>query len=179
MKRNEGFSLVELIVVIAILAVLSTAAVMGIGMVSGWRMNQCVSLLDSGLKETRVDALSREAAYLTISCDENGNYYMEGTRHPKEKIAGSSITIVYTTDAQTKEAAITPEQPLTLSYDRASGAFLPVLEWDAESGTYIPKQADAGEDAVSVYCTSIQIRAGEEKSTTIRLVKSTGKHVIE
>lgn len=179
MKRNEGFSLVELIVVIAILAVLSTAAIVGIGMMSGWRMNKCVRLLDGGLKETRTDALSREAAYLTISCDESGNYYMEGTRHPREKMAGSPIAIVYTTDAQTGEEAITAGHPLTLSYDRASGAFLPILEWDAESGTYVPKQTGEGADSVSVYCTSIQIRAGEEKSTTIRLVKSTGKHIIE
>lgn len=179
MKRNEGFSLVELIVVIAILAVLSTVAVVGIGMVSGWRMNRCAAFLDGGLKETRTDALSREAAYLTISCDENGNYYMEATRHQKEKIAGSPITIVYVTDAQTGEEEITPEHPLILSYDRASGAFLPILEWDADSGTYVPKRTGEGADVTSVYCTSIQIRMGAEKSTTIRLIKSTGKHVIE
>lgn len=179
MRRNEGFSLVELIVVIAILAVLSTAAVVGIGMISGWRINKCVSLLDSGLKETRTDALSRGAAYLTISCDDNGNYYMEGTRHPQEKIAGNPITIVYTTDAQTGEEMITSEHPLTLSYDRASGAFLPILEWDEGHTTYVPKQTGEGADVAYVYCTSIQIRAGEEKNTTITLVKSTGKHTIE
>lgn len=179
MKRNEGFSLVELIVVIAILAVLSTAAVVGIGMIGGWRINKCVSLLDSGLKETRMDTLSREAAYLTISCDENGDYYMEGTRHPQEKIAGKPISIVYTTDAQTGEEMITPEHPLVLSYDRSSGAFLPILEWDVANGIYVPKQAGEGADITYVYCTSIQIRAGEEKSTTIKLVKSTGKHNIE
>lgn len=179
MKRNEGFSLVELIVVIAILAVLSTAAVVGIGMIGGWRMNQCVSLLDSGLKETRTDALSREAAYLTISCDENGNYYMEGTKYPREKIAGKPIEIVYTTDAGTGEEMIIPDHPLTLSYDRASGAFLPILEWDAGNGIYVPKQTGEGANIAYVYCTSIQIRTGEEKSTTIKLSKSTGKHSIE
>lgn len=179
MKRNEGFSLVELIVVIAILAVLSTAAVMGIGMLSGWRINQCVNYVDGGLKETRTDALSREAAYLTVSCDENGNYYMEGTNHPKEKIAGETIEIVYTTDAQTGEEEITPEQPLILSYDRASGAFLPVQEWNAERGTYVYKETGEGANIAYVYCTSIQIRAGEGKSATIRLAKSTGKHSIE
>lgn len=179
MKQNEGFSLVELIVVIAILGVLSTAAVVGIGMISGWRINKCVSLLDSGLKETRTDALSREAAYLIISCDENGNYYMEGTKHPQEKIAGSPIKIVYMTDAKTDEEMITPDHPLVLSYDRASGAFLPILEWDAEHSTYVQKQTGEGADISYVYCTSIQICAGEEKSTTIRLVKSTGKHTIE
>lgn len=160
MKQNEGFSLVELIVVIAILAVLGAGAVMGVGMLGGWQMKECVSLLDGGLNETRTEALSKQTAYLTISCDENGSYYMEVTGRPIEKLAGDKITITYTTDAGEGETAITTEQPLSLSYDRSSGAFLPMKDTD-------------------VYCTAICVRIGEEKCTSIKLVKSTGKHIIE
>lgn len=160
MKQNEGFSLVELIVVIAILAVLGAGAVMGVGMLGGWQIKECVSLLDGGLNETRTEALSKQMAYLTISCDENGSYYMEVTGKPREKLAGDKITITYTTDAGEGETAITTEQPLSLSYDRSSGAFLPIKDTD-------------------VYCTTICVRIGEEKCTSIKLVKSTGKHIIE
>lgn len=160
MKKNEGFSLVELIVVITILAVLSTGVIMGVGMLGSWQLNECVSLLDGGLNETRTEALSKQAAYLTISCDESGSYYMEVTGKPIEKLAGDKITITYATDAGEAEVAITPEQPLVLSYDRASGAFLPMKDTE-------------------VYCTAIHVRLGDGKSTTIRLVKSTGKHTIE
>lgn len=160
MKQNEGFSLVELIVVIAVLAVLGAGAVMGVGMLGGWQMNKCVSLLDGGLNETRTEALSKQTAYLTISCDENGSYYMEVTGKPREKLAGDKITITYITDAGEGEAAITAEQPLSLSYDRSSGAFLPIKDTD-------------------VYCTAIYVRMGEERSVSIKLVKSTGKHIVE
>lgn len=160
MKKNEGFSLVELIVVIAILAVLGAGAVMGVGMLGGWQVKECVSLLDGGLNETRTEALSKQTAYLTISCDENGSYYMEVTGKPKEKLAGDKITITYTTDAGDEETAITAEQPLSLSYDRSSGAFLPMKDTD-------------------VYCTAICVRMGEERSVSIKLIKSTGKHIVE
>lgn len=160
MKKNEGFSLVELIVVIAILAVLGAGAVMGVGMLCGWQVKECVSLLDGGLNETRTEALSKQTAYLTISCDEKGSYYMEVTGKPKEKLAGDKITITYTTDAGDEETAITAEQPLSLSYDRSSGAFLPMKDTD-------------------VYCTAICVRMGEERSVSIKLIKSTGKHIVE
>lgn len=160
MKKNEGFSLVELIVVIAIVAVLGTGIIMGIGMLSSWQLNKCVNLLDGGLNEARTEALSKQTAYLTISCEENGCYYMEITGKPAEKLAGDKITITYTTDAGEDETAITAEQPLRLSYDRASGAFLPIADTD-------------------VYCTAIHVRMGEEKSAVIKLIKSTGKHTIE
>lgn len=179
MKRNEGFSLVELIVVIAIIAVLSTVSLVGIGMLGNWRVNQCVSLLDGALKETRINAMSKSAAQLTISCDASGNYYMELTGHEREKIADDSLEIVYTVEGFGSETGIAPDAPLILSYDRASGAFLPMLELDEARGTYEPKQSGMGTEAAYMYCSSITVRAGEKRSSTIALFRNTGKHSVE
>lgn len=179
MKRNEGFSLVELIVVIAILAILSTAAITGVGMLGGWRANKCVSLIDGGLKETRTEALAKQNIYFTLSCDANGDYWIQVTGHPEEMVASDGITITYKTDAGTVETPVAEDNPLILSYDSASGVFLPMFERDSDSGTYVKCQTESGEHVSYVYCTAIYIRAGEGRETVINLVKSTGKHTIE
>lgn len=183
MKRNEGFSLVELIVIIAIIAVLGTATVAGTGMLTGWNMNKCVEMLDGGLSETRVSAMSKGAAYLTITRDTEGNYYMEMTGSPEEKIASGNISITYTTQVEgstelVEGIEITTAKPLILTYDRASGAFSPMVEsYDLENG--VCNFVTSGENSSHVYCTSLEISAGESKSVMIRLVRSTGKHSIE
>lgn len=185
MKRNEGFSLVELIVIIAIIAVLGTATVAGTGMLTGWNMNKCVEMLDGGLSETRVSAMSKGAAYLTITRDTEGNYYMEMTGSPEEKIASGNISITYTTQVEgstelTEGTEITTAKPLILTYDRASGAFSPVVEsYNLGTGECNFVMSGEGENLSYVYCTSLEISAGESKSVTIRLVRSTGKHSIE
>ena len=184
MKRNEGFSLVELIVVIAILAILSTATVAGTGMLTGWNINKCVEMLDGGFSETRVSAMSKSAAYLTITRDAEGNYYMEMTGGAREKIASDDLSITYATQAEGSTVTIegveiTETDPLILTYDRASGAFLPMVESydiDANQRTFVTSVE--GTNVSNVYCTSLEISAGD-KSVTIRLVKSTGKHSIE
>lgn len=184
MKRNEGFSLVELIVIIAIIAVLGTVTVAGTGMLTGWNMNKCVEMLDGGLSETRVSAMSKGVAYLTITRDAEGNYYMEMTGSPEEKIASRNISITYATQVEgstelVEGIEITTAKPLILTYDRASGAFSPVVEYNLENGEYNFVMSGEGENLSYVYCTSLEISAGESKSVTIRLVRSTGKHSIE
>lgn len=175
--RNQGYSLVELIVVIAILAVVSAGAVYGIGMLSGWEMKQCVRQLDSAIGETKMNAMSKGEGRLEISRDSAGNYYMEmitvkrdkadpktaeDLRLGKAKIAGKNLQIYYVGDDAPEEQLITETNVIAISFDPGSGAFKPMQESPS-----------------TVYCRKLIVRRGTAREKTITLVKDTGRHYIE
>lgn len=159
--KNGGFSLVELLVAMAIMAVLAAAAVTGIGMLSGARMNQCVEKLDSALNEAWVSTMSRGSGGFLLSRDAEGDYFVQIGTGEKQKVAEAAVSISYVDSVSGLEHPVTPEAPLEIHYAADSGAFLP-LSGEAE-----------------VYCERITVKMGEKHSASIRLVRDTGRHYVE
>lgn len=166
-RRNQGFSLVELIVVTAIIAVLSVTAVSGIALISGWEMKKCVKELDAAIGETQLNAMSRGAGSLEIIRDASGICYMQrraglGEKEQveqKTKLCSERIAISYLDD---KGSTVTLDSthPLVISFDAASGAYKPIDEADG------------------IYCRKVFFKMGKRESS-IKLSKNTGKHEIE
>ena len=75
-KNNGGFSLVELIVVIAISVVLIGAATISIRSVMGVEVKQCSRNIESIINKTRVTTMGKDSAVLEIYKDaSDGAYY--------------------------------------------------------------------------------------------------------
>ena len=68
-KNNGGFSLVELIVVIAISVVLIGAATISIRSVMGVEVKQCARNIESIINKTRVTTMGKDSAVLEIYKD--------------------------------------------------------------------------------------------------------------
>lgn len=174
MQNNKGFSFIEMIVVVAIMAVLVSGIVVGIGSLAGWRVTDCASDIDSAMKNTKINAMSKFSAYMKIYCDSDGNYFLKESGKQAEKIASGGISIKYK-NHNGVITDITEGSPLILSYNRSSGAFMSVITSVAEDGTFTFL---TGEEGSYLYCSQIII-TNERKTKVITLVKDTGKHTLE
>lgn len=162
MRRNEGYSLIEVIVVTAIIAILAGAALFSVNSLGNGKLNKCTSRIEAALKETKVNAMSKSGCILTISCDSEGNYTLEMTGGQTETIASSKMEISYE-DSKGAKNPITAAEPLRLTYERASGAFRGILK-TGPGGALAPGDS---------YCKKIIIANGDRKQT-LSLVKDTG-----
>ena len=126
-KNNKGFSLVELIVIIAIMAVLAVSVISYIGMIGNSQAKKCAKELASHISQTKVCAMSRSNASMTIYADDTGVYVktVQGDTVETEKIGDKGVKVTYrdVRGSSTYTAVGTTEaMGLVLEFDRASGA---------------------------------------------------------
>lgn len=97
-KKNKGYTLVELIVVIAILAVATAAILIGMNLVSSKNADKASKLIKDILIQTRTKTLSINADWQAVIRNDNGELFMivlkDGVEDEKEEI-GTRIEIQY------------------------------------------------------------------------------------
>ena len=166
---NKGFSLVELIVVIAIMAVLTTAAAMSISSILGVAVKQCARDIKSSINDTRVSTMGKDQVILTIQkgnsagtsdayycitteTDGLGNVTTEESRVGRNNL---DITYVLTDDSgNTSEQTLDASHPVTIEFNRGSGSL---------------KLGSNGK-----YCTQITIKKNSTEKI-LKLYPETGK----
>lgn len=65
-KDNRGFSLVEMVVIIAIIAILGGVVGYGLNLVSGKPVTQCARQMQILLEQNRTVAMGKESCYVVI-----------------------------------------------------------------------------------------------------------------
>lgn len=167
MKRDRGFTLIELMVVIAIMALIAGAGITMMGLIPRVRTRSLAQNIAKHLEKTRNSAMSFEAADITIEQRADGVYVKTDVKkgasleHSEEKIGASSLQVWYIlgSGAMMKLEG----HSLTLGFVRSSGAFTyPLLDGVAQGD----------------YCTAIVIKNGDFDKK-LRLVAVTGKVILE
>lgn len=158
MGRNQkGFTLVELIVVIAIMAVVATMGLLSFSVVTGQDVKSCAADIKSYIGQTKVHAMSRANATMTLSVKSDGVYVNLSVEGHDVQVGKSGIAVSYRTD-DGGTVTLNATDTLVLSFDRSSGAFLQLPD--------------------GKYCTAIVLNGGG-RTITITLIPQTGKYYID
>ena len=174
MRHNKGFTLIELIVVIMIMAISAAVVVSSISSVYTRNMQQCAIEIDALLSRCRISAMSRAGnVYLELWQGTDGIYaaYCEsgggsGDIREEEKVGKSMLSITWTDSGGTTHDLSAGS--LYLAFDRGTGALLPLSRSFAmASDTFSPL----------LNCTDISVTHGTSQRTVV-LVPVTGKHYI-
>ncbi len=126
-KSNSGFTLVELIIVVAIIAVLTSVVATTTYQVFATNAKQSINEVSSMLSSCRVSTLSGAVNPVFELSYVDGNVYgtiLSNGRKEQEQIATAAVTVSYTTKVGETETTTTLDDnadTLEISYD-TSGA---------------------------------------------------------
>lgn len=156
-KNNEGFSLIEMIVVIAILAIMSAGAIGGFGYLSLANASKCVSRIDSGITVLKSKNMSEPSVTYMHLYNYGGNYYIRYSNSNSYTPSASDYD----------EGEMVGNNRLTVSFDGT-----PI--GDGDSRTFSIRKKDGAFTNTSDPVSAIQVKG--QSTFTITLVSSTGKH---
>lgn len=193
-KKNRGFTLVEMTVVLAIFAILLAVLVPSLDPVAGFRANRAAISIGAALDWTKTEAMDRLVGEMRLSWTSDGyyiSYYLDrgktGVREEQpEKIASGRMKISYTdSNGTTVNLWEDGTNELILTYDRSTGGFLPIQSrvWEQKDilkmlsdGEDIP--LDRPENSTQPYCEKITVHGVGQRTRIITLFQDTGKYTI-
>lgn len=189
MKDNRGFSLVELLIVVAIIGVMSGFVFIELPLLTGQKARECANNVSAALGREKNYALTRSATidcYMELLCDADGSYCVkyyipqdavkDGTSDAhwvlaEEQKVGSGQVTVSCGFSDGSSMNVAAGHSLKLVYKRTDGAFKYALESD---GSVVGIEPGGGTPAGAKQCTDITFDRG--KKYKITLYPATGKH---
>jgi len=174
LRGNRGFTLVELLVVTAILGVLVLAVSLSVQSIFMGRVNSCAKQINASIARIKVSAMSREGdCYLKLYAKDDG-YYAECFENDKsvcvDKLGDARLTLRYF-DEDGISAQVNGSNPLYLSFSRETGALESFFETAARCEDPLASTALS-------HCAKIVVSSGS-RDMKVMLVAATGKHYVE
>lgn len=165
-KDHRGFTLAELLVVVAILGVCVAIVTMSSATALSARARKCAIAIDASLTDAKVAALSRVGDNYLALYARDGKIYadLHTNGEVQQEVVGSSgVSVTYTAGGTVYTLG---EDPLYLAFERKTGALLS-----------LQAAADlAGAEAPDAMLSAVTVTRG--RSYVITVVSATGYHGI-
>lgn len=163
--EDKGFSLVELIIVVAIIAVLGGVALTGMSLLTNKAVDECAKKIQIALEGNRSTTMGKYSGYLEFTADSNGVYveeFINGASEGKIQIGQSGVSVTVSSQKVGEATAIDTTlsaTPFKVEFDRADGS--------------LKKQA-----VIDAYVTSFKISRGD-REIIVTVDKLTGRVDLE
>jgi prepilin-type N-terminal cleavage/methylation domain-containing protein len=181
MKNNQGYSLAELVTVIAIMVILVGFITMSVSILIGWDAKECAEDIEGHLNNVKTNALSKVDAEFRLSRegttqeyiiayveyayqdDGSGDFIKTASTTREYRLGKKKVDIKCILD-DGSSVTISDLINISIGFNRSSGALTEVKINDFTR--------------TNTYCTSIEITRGNT-TYVIQLVPKTGKISVE
>ena len=176
-NRNKGFSMIELIVVVAIIGIFTALASISFNYLKSGNVKAAAKTIDSTLSKLKLDTMSKEAKPYMCLYREGNYYYMFCTTADKaespsttngEKIGNGNVKITINNSKTIAEGEV-----VYIAFKKGSGAFTEEVKKSSGDITTV-------HDGISDSDATIMVERADGSGTkyTIHMIKDTGKHYI-
>lgn len=158
-KRNQGMSLVEVVVVLSIMVILTGVITVGLGTATSKPAEECAEKIVNALNACRVSTMGKEDTKLQFYISNDSVYvkeFINGSEVKNLPISGKGVIVKY--KYKSGDEFNLSDTPLNLSYNRSTGGF--------------------EECAPGKFCSQIIVSKGS-RSVTVKLYDLTGKVSLE
>lgn len=121
---DAGFSIVELIVVVAIMTVLLSTVFMGIGMLNSRPVEECAKKMEVSLKNNRITTMGKLSAEIEYYVDGEGYIVVKETINGDstvQQIGEKGIIVSYSYDDGVSWTEISASNKLNMKFNRSTG----------------------------------------------------------
>ena len=196
--NNRGFSLVELIVIIAIMALAGGAISLSVSLVVGSEAKKAVQKIEASLNEVKTGTMSRYSETLSVQYllkdeaegrDTDGFYVVESINTIKKGTGTDAIEV--RSMGKEQRRICDKRVAMTLAYKDTSGAETTtdlssdgsnsfVFEYDRATGLFKPIGIGDASGSITHYGQPVSLTCTSGLRTyTIKFIPETGKHIRE
>ena len=174
--NNQGFSLIELIVIMIIVVILATAVVVAFVNSEDQKTKTSATLVSKYLDNVMNYSMTKGNAYLTLGYDNaSQRYYVKDSENHSEKLS-PAIEVSYHIENSENVIAIDENNKLMISFSRTNGSFTPIIKSVNADGTFVYETT--GDSNANVYADNITIKCNDS-TKEIHLYTKTGVYEIE